>query len=84
MAMQTPLRPGKVRVLIVDDSALVRQVLSEILSQDPGIEVVGTASDPIFAMAKMRRDWPDVITLENYAPLLGPERSARAHSISIA
>ena len=57
-----------IRVLVVDDSAVVRQVMSEILSAAPGIEVVGTASDPLFAMAKMRRDWPDVITLDVEMP----------------
>ncbi len=61
--MTTPIR-----VLVVDDSAVVRQVMSEILSAAPGIEVVGTASDPIFAMARMRRDWPDVITLDVEMP----------------
>lgn len=68
MAMQTPLRPGKVRVLIVDDSALVRQVLSEILSQDPGIEVVGTASDPLIARDKIKQLEPDVLTLDVEMP----------------
>ena len=68
MAMQTPLRPGKVRVLIVDDSALVRQVLSEILSQDPGIEVVGTASDPLIAREKIKQLEPDVLTLDVEMP----------------
>ncbi len=38
-----------VRVLIVDDSALVRQVLSRLLAADPGVEVVGTAPDPVAA-----------------------------------
>ena len=37
------------RVLIVDDSAVVRQILTEILSRDPGIEVVGSAADPLLA-----------------------------------
>ena len=68
MAMQTSLRPGKVRVLIVDDSALVRQVLSEILSQDPGIEVVGTASDPLIARDKIKQLEPDVLTLDVEMP----------------
>ena len=57
-----------IRVLVVDDSAVVRQVVSEILSAAPGIEVVGTASDPLFAMAKMRRDWPDVLVLDVEMP----------------
>ena len=68
MAMQTPQRPGRVRVLIVDDSALVRQVLSEILSQDPGIEVVGTASDPLIAREKIKQLEPDVLTLDVEMP----------------
>ena len=68
MAMQTPQRPGKVRVLVVDDSALVRQVLSEILSQDPGIEVVGTASDPLIAREKIKQLEPDVLTLDVEMP----------------
>ncbi|ODU49135.1 MAG: chemotaxis response regulator protein-glutamate methylesterase [Lysobacteraceae bacterium SCN 69-48] len=68
MAMQTPQRPGKVRVLIIDDSALVRQVLSEILSQDPGIEVVGTASDPLIARDKIKQLEPDVLTLDVEMP----------------
>jgi len=41
--------PKKVKVLIVDDSAVVRQTLSDILSSDPGIEVIGTAADPFIA-----------------------------------
>ena len=51
-------RPGRVRVLIVDDSALVRQVLSEILSEDPGIEVVGTAPDPLIGNDVHRTPMP--------------------------
>jgi two-component system chemotaxis response regulator CheB len=45
---------AKIRVLIVDDSAVVRQGLSEILSSDPGIEVMGTAADPFVAADKIR------------------------------
>ncbi len=58
----------KTRVLIVDDSAVVRQVLTTVLGQDPGIEVIGTASDPIFAMERMNRDWPDVVVLDIEMP----------------
>ena len=61
-------RPGRVRVLIVDDSALVRQVLSEILSEDPGIEVVGTAPDPLIARDKIKQLEPDVLTLDVEMP----------------
>ncbi|MDR7505830.1 MAG: chemotaxis response regulator protein-glutamate methylesterase [Armatimonadota bacterium] len=57
-----------VRVLIVDDSALVRQVLSELLSQDPTLEVVGTAADPLIAREKIRTLRPDVLTLDVEMP----------------
>jgi two-component system, chemotaxis family, protein-glutamate methylesterase/glutaminase len=58
----------KVRVLIVDDSAVVRQTLSDILAGDPGIEVMGTASDPFVAAERMREQVPDVITLDIEMP----------------
>ena len=58
----------KVKALIVDDSALVRQTLSDILSGDPRIEVIGTASDPYAAAEKMSRVAPDVITLDVEMP----------------
>ncbi len=56
------------KVLIVDDSAVVRQMLSEILDSDPGIEVVGTAADPLLAREKIKRLAPDVITLDVEMP----------------
>lgn len=58
----------KVKVLIVDDSAVVRQTLSEILSSDPEIEVIGTAADPYIAAKRMVDDVPDVITLDVEMP----------------
>ena len=58
----------KVRVLIVDDSAVVREVMTRALSQDPQIEVIGAAADPIFARQRMERDWPDVILLDVEMP----------------
>ncbi len=57
-----------VRALIVDDSALIRQVLTEILNQDPGIEVVGTAGDPYIARDKIKQLEPDMITLDVEMP----------------
>lgn len=57
-----------IKVMIVDDSAVVRQVLSGALDEDAGIEVIGTAQDPIFAMDKMQRQWPDVIVLDVEMP----------------
>jgi two-component system, chemotaxis family, protein-glutamate methylesterase/glutaminase len=58
----------KIKVLIVDDSAIVRQTLSNILSSDPDIEVMGTATDPFFAAKKMQQEAPDVITLDVEMP----------------
>lgn len=58
----------RIRVLIVDDSAVVRQTLSETLSSDPAIEVIGTASDPFAASERIREQVPDVITLDIEMP----------------
>jgi two-component system chemotaxis response regulator CheB len=55
---------NKIKVLIIDDSAVVRQVLQALFECDPSIRVIATASDPIFAMDKMSREWPDVIVLD--------------------
>lgn len=59
---------AKIRALIVDDSAMVRQLMSEILSSDPGIEVVGTAQDPYVAREKIKTLHPDVLTLDVEMP----------------
>lgn len=59
---------GKVRVLIVDDSALIRQMLTAMLGSDPEIEVVGVASDPLIAREKIKELNPDVITLDVEMP----------------
>ena len=58
----------KLKVLIVDDSAVVRQTLSQIISSDPDLEVMGTASDPFFAAKKIAESVPDVITLDVEMP----------------
>jgi two-component system, chemotaxis family, protein-glutamate methylesterase/glutaminase len=60
--------PNKIKVLIVDDSAVVRQALSSILATDPSIEVLGTAADPFFAAMKIAKEAPDVITLDIEMP----------------
>ncbi|MBW7900873.1 MAG: chemotaxis response regulator protein-glutamate methylesterase [Rhodocyclaceae bacterium] len=58
----------KIKVMIVDDSALVRQVVSQALSREPDIEVIATASDPVFAIDKLKVAWPDVIVLDIEMP----------------
>ena len=58
----------KIRVLIVDDSAVVRQTMAEILSSDPNIEIMGTAADPMIAAERMKDEVPDVITLDVEMP----------------
>ena len=56
------------RVFIVDDSAVVRQVLTNLLDSLPGIRVIGAAPDPIFAMKRLESEWPDVIVLDIEMP----------------
>lgn len=58
----------KIRVLIVDDSAIVRNALAEIFNSDPKIEVMGTASDPYIAAKKIQKEVPDVISLDIEMP----------------
>lgn len=57
-----------IRVLIVDDSAVVRQILTHELSRQPGVEVIGSACDPFVARDKILRDKPDVLTLDLEMP----------------
>jgi two-component system, chemotaxis family, protein-glutamate methylesterase/glutaminase len=59
---------SKIKVLVVDDSAVVREVVKQVLESDPGIVVYATAMDPIFAMDKMKLQWPDVIVLDIEMP----------------
>lgn len=58
----------KIKVLVVDDSAVVRQTMQQVLESDPDIEVMGTANDPYAAANRMREDIPDVITLDVEMP----------------
>jgi two-component system, chemotaxis family, protein-glutamate methylesterase/glutaminase len=60
--------PKKIRVLVVDDSALARKIISDILRADPEIEVVGTANDPYMARDKIELLNPDVLTLDVEMP----------------
>lgn len=57
-----------INVMLVDDSAVVRQVLQNVLGRDPDINVIGAVSDPLFAMNRMANQWPDVIVLDVEMP----------------
>jgi two-component system chemotaxis response regulator CheB len=54
----------RIKVIVVDNSAVVRQVLGGLLDADPGIDLIGAVADPLLAMARMERQWPDVIVLD--------------------
>lgn len=57
-----------IKVLIIDDSALIRKLLTEIINSDPALEVIGTASDPYMARDKIKTLNPDVLTLDVEMP----------------
>lgn len=59
---------AKIRVLVIDDSALVRRAITETLGRDADIEVVGVAHDPLIAMDKLPKLQPDVLTLDIEMP----------------
>jgi len=58
----------KIKVLLVDDSAVVRQVLTKIINNHPKMEVCAAAQDPLFAIRHMNKSWPDVIILDIEMP----------------
>ena len=78
---------AKIRVLTVDDSALMRQVLATLLSQDPGIEVIGSAPDPFIAREKIKALNPDVLTLDVEMPKMDGltflEKLMRGHPMPV-
>ena len=59
---------NKIKVIIIDDSAVVRQVNRETLEKEPDIEVIAVAADPIYALDKMKTNWPDVIVTDIEMP----------------
>ena len=60
----------KIKVMVVDDSIVVRQVITRMLQSDPGIEVIAAAADPVSAREKMNLAWPDVLILDIEMPRL--------------
>src|ERR1700748_3727335 len=62
------MQKKKIRVLIVDDSASGRQILTLILNEDPDMEVMGAASDPFAAARRLQEEIPDVIILDIEMP----------------
>jgi two-component system, chemotaxis family, protein-glutamate methylesterase/glutaminase len=77
----------KIRVLTVDDSALMRQVLATLLSKDPDIEVIGAAPDPYIAREKIKALNPDVLTLDVEMPKMDGitflEKLMRGHPMPV-
>ncbi len=77
----------RIRVLIVDDSALMRQVLTILLSKDPDIEVIGVAPDPYIAREKIKALNPDVLTLDVEMPKMDGltflEKLMRGHPMPV-
>ncbi|MEW6765118.1 MAG: chemotaxis response regulator protein-glutamate methylesterase [Pseudomonadota bacterium] len=59
---------ARIKVLVVDDSAVIRQVWSTIVNGDPGLELIGAVADPLFAMKRMETEWPDIILLDVEMP----------------
>ena len=59
---------SRIKVMVVDDSAVVRQVVAGLLADDPGIEVIAAVADPILAIARMKVQWPDVFVLDIEMP----------------
>ena len=57
-----------IKVMVVDDSAVVRQVVAGLLAQAPGIEVLAAVADPLLAIERLRQGWPDVIVLDVEMP----------------
>lgn len=78
---------AKIRVLTVDDSALMRQVLAILLSKDPSIEVIGSAPDPYIAREKIKALNPDVLTLDVEMPKMDGltflEKLMRGHPMPV-
>ncbi|MFK7794154.1 MAG: chemotaxis response regulator protein-glutamate methylesterase [Gammaproteobacteria bacterium] len=77
----------KIKVLVVDDSALIRRLFTDMLNADPHIEVIDTANDPIEARSKIKQHNPDVITLDIEMPKMDGitflEKLMRLHPLPV-
>lgn len=62
------MKTNKIKVLIVDDSALIRSLLTEIINNEPDLEVVGAAPNPLIARELIKQTNPDVLTLDVEMP----------------
>jgi len=58
----------RIKVLVVDDSAVVRQVVAHLLGEDPSVELLAAVADPLLAIEQMKKGWPDVIVLDVEMP----------------
>jgi two-component system, chemotaxis family, protein-glutamate methylesterase/glutaminase len=61
-------RINNTSVFVVDDSAVVRQVVSDLINRATGLRLAGAAPDPLYALERMQKDWPDVIVLDVEMP----------------
>ncbi len=57
-----------IKVMVVDDSAVIRRVLTDIINKDPALELMAAVADPIFAMKRLEKGWPDVMVLDVEMP----------------
>ena len=65
----------RIKVMVVDDSAVVRQVLSGLLGREPDMQVTYAVADPILAAERMRLQWPDVVVLDVEMPRMEDRKS---------
>ena len=70
--------PGRIRVLVVDDSAVIRKIVTEALAADPQVEIVGIANDGKAAVAKVEELKPDAVTMDIEMPVMNGIEAVRA------
>src|SRR3954464_4134891 len=75
---QEDLRVDRIKVMVVDDSVVVRKIVTDVLSDDPGIEVVGTAVNGRVAVGKLEQLKPDLVTMDIEMPEMTGIEAVRA------